>query len=134
FIEQPVRGWDAAILACLLGGAALLAAFVIWEMHARQPMLELRLFRLRNFSVTNIETLAVYGGLSAWGFFLVLYLQQIAGYSPFRAGLASVPVTIVMFFLSRQTGRLSARYGPRLFMALGPLVAAASLLVLARLP
>jgi predicted MFS family arabinose efflux permease len=97
-------------------------------------MLPLRLFARRNFSVTNVETLAVYGGLSAWGFFLVLFLQQLAGYSPFRAGLATVPVTIVMFFLSTRAGRLSARHGPRLFMALGPLVAGASLAALARMP
>ena len=89
-------------------------------MRTPQPMLPLRLFGMRNFSVTNIETFAVYGGLSTWGFFLALFLQQISGYSPFRAGLATLPVTIVMFFLSRYAGRFSMRYGPRLFMARGP--------------
>jgi MFS family permease len=76
----------------------------------------------------------VYGGLSTWGFFLALFLQQISGYSPFRSGLATVPVTIVMFLLSRYAGRFSMRYGPRLFMASGPLMAGASTLALARLP
>jgi EmrB/QacA subfamily drug resistance transporter len=134
-IEQPRLGWAHwSIAGGLAAGAACLAAFVVWEARSASPMLPLRLFGRRNFSVTNVETLAVYGGLSAWGFFLALFLQQLAGYSPFRAGLATVPVTIVMFFLSRQTGRLSARYGPRLFMALGPLIAAASLLALARMP
>jgi hypothetical protein len=79
--------------------------------------------------VTNVETLAVYGGLSACFFFLVLFLQQIAGYSPFRAGLATLPVTIVMFLLSRRFGALADRYGPRVFMGAGPLVAAAGLLL-----
>ena len=111
-----------------------LAAFVVWEMRTPQPMLPLRLFGMRNFSVTNIETFAVYGGLSTWGFFLALFLQQISGYSPFRSGLATVPVTIVMFVLSRYAGRFSMRYGPRLFMAAGPLIAGASTLALARLP
>jgi predicted MFS family arabinose efflux permease len=97
-------------------------------------MLPLRLFRLRNFTVTNIETLAVYGGLSAWGFFLALFLQQVAGWSPFEAGLATVPVTLVMFFLSPRVGRLSARYGPRLFMGAGPLLAGLGVLALARMP
>lgn len=97
-------------------------------------MLPLRLFASRNFTVTNVETLAVYGALSAWGFFLTLFLQQLAGYSPFRSGLATLPVTIVLFFLSRLTGRLSARYGPRVFMAAGPLLAGVSLAALARLP
>jgi predicted MFS family arabinose efflux permease len=97
-------------------------------------MLPLGLFRNRNFSATNVETFAVYGGLSAWGFFLALFLQQVAGYSPFRAGLATFPVTVVMFFHSRRAGRLSAAYGPRAFMAAGPVIAGVSVGALSRLP
>ncbi len=135
FIEQPRLGWaNAAIPGTIAGGAALLVAFVVWEARTPHAMLPLRLFRLRNFSVTNLETLLVYGGLSSWGFFLVLFLQEIAGYTPFRAGLATLPVTIVMFLFSRYAGRLSAHYGPRLFMAIGPLVAGVSVLALERLP
>jgi EmrB/QacA subfamily drug resistance transporter len=135
FIEQPTRGWsDPAVAACLIGGALSLVAFVLWERRARQPMLELRLFTLRNFSVANTETFALYGGLSSWGFFLVLFLQQLAGYSPFQAGLATLPVTIVMFVLSRYVGRWSMTIGPRLFMGLGPAIAGISVIALARLP
>ena len=134
-IEQPRLGWTHwSVLGGLVAGAVLLVGFVGWEARARAPMLPLRLFASRNFSVTNVETLAVYGGLSAWGFFLVLFLQQLSGYSPFRSGVATLPVTLVLFSLSRYTGRLSARYGPRLFMAAGPLLAGASLLALARMP
>lgn len=134
-IEQPRLGWSHwSVMGGLALGVAALLAFVAWETRAPMPMLPLRLFASRNFSVTNVETLAVYGGLSAWTFFLALFLQQQAGYSPFRAGLATVPVTIVMFFLSRQTGRWSAHYGPRVFMAVGPLVAGLSILTLAQLP
>jgi predicted MFS family arabinose efflux permease len=97
-------------------------------------MLPLRLFARRNFSVANIETFSVYGGLSTWGFFMALFLQQIAGYSPLRTGLATLPVTIVLFLLSRYAGRLSMRYGPRAFMGAGPLIAAAATLPLVRLP
>ena len=104
FIEQPRLGWSATIIGTLLGGAAALVAFVVWERKESQPMLPLRLFRLRNFSVSNIETFAVYGGLSAFSFFLVVFLQQLAGYSPFRAGLTTLPVTLVMFSLSRYAG------------------------------
>jgi predicted MFS family arabinose efflux permease len=76
----------------------------------------------------------VYGGLSAFFFFLVLFLQQLAGYSPFRTGLATLPVTLVMFALSRYAGRYSMRFGPRLFMTLGPLIAGGSAAALMRLP
>ena len=135
FIEQPRLGWsDPAVPGTIAGGAACLVAFVVYESRTAMPMLPLRLFRSRNFAVTNVETLAVYGGLSAWGFFLTLFLQQNAGYSPFRAGLATVPLTIGMFFLSRYFGRLSMRFGPRFFMAAGPLLGAVSLLALVRLP
>ena len=135
FIEQPQRGWgDPLILVGLLGGAACLGAFVVYELRTPMPMLPLRLFRLRNFSVTNVETLAVYGGLSGLTTFLTLYLIEFAGFSALHAGLSLLPVTIVMFFLSPRTGRLSMRYGPRLFMALGPIVAGGAVLAYARLP
>jgi len=127
-IESPQRGFsDPLILATALGGIALLAAFVIWELHHPDPMLPLRLFRLRNFTFANVETFAVYAALSTLTFFLVIFLQQLAGYSPFRSGLATVPITVVMFVLSPRVGRLSMRIGPRFFMGIGPLVCAASL-------
>ena len=90
------------------------------------------LFRRRNFAVGNLETLAMYGGLGAVIFFLVLFLQQVAGYDALQAGLATLPITIVMFTLSRRAGRLADRFGPRWFMGLGPLVAAAGLALLQR--
>ncbi len=133
-IEAPRRGFsDPLILATLFGGIALLVAFGLWERRAPQPMLPLRLFRRRNFSFANLETLTVYAGLSTLTFFLVLYLQQIAGYSALDSGLALVPITLVMFVLSPRVGRLSMRFGPRLFMGAGPLIAAAALLPMLRL-
>lgn len=135
FIEQPQRGWgDPLILAAFVGGAALLGAFVVYELRTPMPMLPLHLFRLRNFSVTNIETLAVYGGLSALTIFLTLYLIEFAGFTALQAGVSLLPVTVVMFFLSPRTGRLSMQYGPRLFMAGGPIVAGLSVLAYTRLP
>jgi EmrB/QacA subfamily drug resistance transporter len=135
FIEQPQRGWgDPLILAAFLGGAALLAAFVAYELRTPRPMLPLRLFRLRNFSVTNIETLSVYGGLSALTTFLTLYLIEFAGYPALHAGLSLLPTTIVMFFLSPRMGRLSMQFGPRLFMAVGPILAGVAVIAYTRLP
>jgi EmrB/QacA subfamily drug resistance transporter len=135
FIEQPQLGWgNPLILGGFVGGVALLGAFAAYELRTPLPMLPLRLFRLRNFSVTNVETLSVYGGLSALSTFLTLFLIEFAGYSALHAGLSLLPITIVMFFLSPRMGRLSMQYGPRLFMALGPIIAGASVVAYARLP
>jgi EmrB/QacA subfamily drug resistance transporter len=135
FIEQPQRGWgDPLILLAFAVGAACLGAFVAYELRTPKPMLPLRLFRLRNFSVANIETLSVYGGLSALTTFLTLYLIEFAGFSALRAGISLLPVTIVMFFLSPRMGRLSMQHGPRLFMAIGPIIAGLGVLAYTRLP
>jgi MFS family permease len=75
----------------------------------------------------------MYGGLGITFFFLVLFLQQVAGYDALQAGLATLPATIVMFLLSKRAGRMADRYGPRLFMGLGPLIAAAGLALMMRL-
>jgi EmrB/QacA subfamily drug resistance transporter len=129
-IEQPRLGWSSAgVIVPFVAGLLLLALFTAYESRAPDPMLPLRLFRRRNFSAGNIETLAMYAGLAILFFFLVLFLQQIGGYSPLKSGLATLPATIVMFFLSRRFGALADRFGPRFFMGAGPLVAAAGLLL-----
>ena len=135
FIEQPQLGWSHPfVVGGILGGLALLVAFVVYELHTPMPMLPLRLFRLRNFSVTNIETLAVYGALTGLTTFLTIFLIEFAGYTAFRAGVSLLPVTFVMFFLSPRTGKLSMQYGPRLFMAVGPVIAGVAVLAYGRLP
>jgi EmrB/QacA subfamily drug resistance transporter len=132
-IEQPRLGWGSAgVLAPLLAGLVLLGLFLARERRAQDPMLPLRLFGRRNFSVGNAETLVMYGGLAVLFFFLTLFLQQVAGYTPLQSGLATLPVTIVMFVLSRRFGMLADRFGPRLFMGAGPLIAAGGLLLLQR--
>jgi EmrB/QacA subfamily drug resistance transporter len=132
-IEQPRLGWSSpGVLIPLITGIALLIAFVAYEWRARDPMLPLGLFKRRNFSAGNVETLAMYAGLAVLFFFLVLFLQQIGGYTPLQSGLATLPVTLVMFALSRRFGALADRHGPRLFMGLGPLIAAVGLLLFQR--
>ena len=104
-IRQPEVGWGSPqVWVPALGGVALLAAFVVHERRTPYPMLPLELFRRRNFAVGNLETLAMYGGLSVTFFFLVLFLQQVAGYTALEAGLATLPTTIVMFLLSKRAG------------------------------
>jgi EmrB/QacA subfamily drug resistance transporter len=133
-IEQPRLGWSSpAVLVPLIAGTCLLVLFTLFESRARDPMLPLGLFRRRNFAAGNIETFSMYAGLSILFFFLVLFLQQIGGYTPLQSGLATLPVTLIMFVLSRRFGALADRFGPRLFMGLGPLVAACGLLLFQRI-
>jgi EmrB/QacA subfamily drug resistance transporter len=132
-IEQPHYGWSSPVIYVpLVGGAVTFASFVVYERRAREPMLELDLFRRRNFAVGNVQTLAMYAGLAILFFFLVIFLQQVAGYTALESGFTTLPVTLVMFALSRRFGALADRYGPRLFMGGGPLVAAAGVLLLLR--
>ena len=132
-IRQPAVGWTSPeVVVPAVVGVAMLALFIVHEARTPHPMLPLGLFRRRNFAVGNLETLLMYGGLSAVIFFLVLFLQQVAGYDALQAGLATLPITVVMFALSRRAGRMADRYGPRWFMGAGPLVAAAGLALLQR--
>jgi EmrB/QacA subfamily drug resistance transporter len=134
-IRQPAAGWSSPqVLGPILGGVAVLGAFLWRESRTADPMLPLGLFRRRNFAVGNLQTLSMYGGLSITFFFLVLYLQQVAGYDALHAGLATLPSTLVMFTLSKRFGALSDRFGPRAFMGCGPLVAAAGLAWFVRMP
>ena len=132
-IEQPRLGWgSAAVLVPLAAGLALLASFVVWERRAPRPMLPLGLFSRRNFSVGNVQTLLMYGGMAGLFFFLTIFLQQVAGYGAFEAGLASLPTAVVLFVLSQRFGALADRYGPRPFLIAGPLVAAAGMALILR--
>jgi predicted MFS family arabinose efflux permease len=132
-IEQPRYGWSSPVISVpLIGGAIVFASFLAYERRAAQPMLKLELFERRNFSVGNVETLTMYAGLAILFFFLVIFLQQVAGYSALESGLTTLPVTVIMFTLSRRFGALADRHGPRLFMGAGPLIAAGGILLLLR--
>ena len=127
-IEQPTYGFsDPLVWGPLAGGVVSFAAFIWWERRARAPMLPLELFRSHNFSAVNLATLCVYAGLIGGSFFITLFLQQVAGYSPFEAGAATTPTTIMMFLLSGRFGALASRIGPRLPMGIGPIIGAVGL-------
>ena len=133
-IQQPLLGWsDPAVWVPLVGGIGALGAFVAYERRAPDPMLPPAIFRSRNFAIGNIVTLATYAGLGAASFFIVIFLQQVAGYSAFAAGLSLLPITLLLIGLSSRVGRLSARIGPRLLMTVGPIVGGIGLLAFARL-
>jgi EmrB/QacA subfamily drug resistance transporter len=133
-IEQPARGWgDPVVWGTLAAGVLCFALFILREATARHPMLPLGLFRIRNFWVTNLTTLATYAGLIGGLFFVGLYLQQVVGYSPLEAGLATTPISILMFFLSPRFGRMASGTGPRLPMSAGPIVGGIGLLLMMRI-
>ncbi|WP_445148830.1 DHA2 family efflux MFS transporter permease subunit [Baekduia sp. Peel2402] len=133
-IRQPELGWTApGVVLPAVVGIAMFLGFLVWESRVAHPMLPLGLFKRRNFAVGNAQTFAMYGGLGITFFFLVLFLQQVAGYDALQAGLATLPTTLVMFSLSKRAGRLADRFGPRWFMGFGPLTAAAGLALMQRI-
>ena len=133
-IEQPRMGWgDPSVAVTGIGGVACLVLFIVQERRTRSPMLPLYLFRARNFGVGNLATLTMYAGLGGALFFVALYLQQVAGYSALAAGAAFLPLTALMFTLSRRWGALADRYGPRWFMGIGPIIAGVGLALMGRL-
>jgi EmrB/QacA subfamily drug resistance transporter len=132
-IEQPARGWaDAMVWAPMVAGVVCFGLFILREATARHPMMPLSLFRIRNFWVANLTTLTAYAGLIGGLFFVGLFLQQVAGYSALEAGLATTPISILMFFLSPRFGRIASGTGPRLPMCVGPIVGGIGLLMLLR--
>jgi EmrB/QacA subfamily drug resistance transporter len=132
-IEQPANGWsDPMVWVPLVVGIACFALFILREALARHPMLPLGLFRIRNFWVANLTTLTAYAGLIGGLFFVGLFLQQVAGYSALEAGLATTPISILMFFLSPRFGHLASDTGPRLPMSAGPIAGGIGLLMLLR--
>ncbi len=131
-IEQPRLGWDVAVVAAGVGGVLAFAGFLVRQQLAAQPMMPLGLFRVRNFGWGNISTFFVYGALGLNSFVIGVYLQQGAGLPATLAGLASLPISILMTIGSSWAGALAGRIGPRIPMTVGPLLmAGASVLMLA---
>src|SRR5437899_10706632 len=91
-------------------------------MRAKHPLIPLDLFRSRNFTVTNISTLVIYGALYVTFYYVGLFQQGTLGYAAAAAGAAGIPGSLFLIFLSRRFGSLSARYGARLFMSSVPVL------------
>ncbi|WP_308291388.1 MFS transporter [Mumia sp. zg.B21] len=116
-----------------VGGLVVLLLFVVQERRSPDPLVPLGLFRDRVFSGANLVTFVVYGALGAVFFLLVVQLQVVAGYSPLAAGAATLPVTFLMLLFSSYAGAVATRIGPRIPMTVGPVVAAAGLLLMLRI-
>jgi EmrB/QacA subfamily drug resistance transporter len=120
-------GWGPRTLGITAAGMLVLLLFIWAESRRRHPLLPLGLFRNGTFAGSNLMTFTTYGALSAMLFLFVLELQVSAGYGPLVAGLAPLPLPVLMLFLSARAGALAARTGPRLLMTVGPVIAAAGM-------
>ena len=127
------RGAAPIVLAAGGAGGLALAGFLLTESRRRAPLVPLSLFASRQFTGVNLVTFMVYGGMAGLFFLLVVYLQQVADYSPLLAGTALIPVTLLMLLLSPRAGALAERIGPRGPMTAGPVVMAGGILLLARI-
>ena len=114
------KGWDSIeVMGSLLVGAALIAAFIIWESRVDAPLLPLRLFRDRSFSVANIVGLTFSFGVFGSIFILIQFLQVVQGYTPLGAGVATMPWTMAPMVIAPLAGLVAPRVGTRLLIIVG---------------
>lgn len=134
-IRGQEQGWsEPVVIASLVTGGVAAISLPFLMLLRDDPLVPPRLFRSRNFTVTNLSTLVIYGALYVSLTFQGIFLIGVLGYNEQAAGLASVPATLLLVLFSTRFGGLAARYGPRRFMAVGPAVMGIGLLWLARIP
>ena len=131
--QQAGWGRPEVVVSLVVGGVAVVA-LPFMMLYRRNPLVPPKLFRSRNFTVTNISTLVIYGALYVSLTFQGIFLIGTLGYNEQAAGIAGIPSTLFLVLLSTRFGRLAARLGPRLFMTLGPALMALGIVWLTRLP
>src|SRR5438270_12795667 len=131
---QPREWRDPLAYVALAAGVVATIAFPFLMARNRDPLVPLELFRSRNFTVTNISTLVIYGALYVTFYYLALFLQGVLGYSASAAGLAGIPGGLLLVILSTRFGAIAGRVGSRWFMAVGPAIMALGVLWYARMP
>lgn len=132
-ISAGEEGVGTPTLVAAVVGLLAAVALVVVERRAEHPMVPFEAFREAQFSAANAVTFLVYGGLGAIFFLLVVQLQVVSGFSALASGTALLPTTVLMLLLSARSGAIAARIGPRVQMALGPLVAALGVLMMLRI-
>jgi EmrB/QacA subfamily drug resistance transporter len=129
-IEQGRLGWSSPAISVPLGlGMACFAVFLWWEHRHREPMMPLDMFLVRNFGMGNLATLFIYAAFTFGPFAMTVFLQQSGGYTALAAGVATLPAVLLLIGLASYFGSWADRIGPRLFMAVGPMVCAAGFLL-----
>ncbi len=132
-VRGNAAGWGSTeIVATLIAGVALLAAFVAWERRAAEPLLPLRFFRSRGFAATNGVSLTMFFGIFGAIFLLAQFFQTVQGYSPLEAGLRTLPWTGMPMIVAPIAGMLSDRIGSRPLMAAGLALQAVAIVWLAQ--
>lgn len=123
-IEQGELGWSHPAIFLSMGlGILAFAGFLVRQRFAAHPVMPLTLFTVRTFWTGNVATALIYGALGLIGLVVGVYLQQEAGLTATLAGLAMLPSTLLMILLSSEVGALAGRFGNRLFMTVGPIMA-----------
>lgn len=134
-IRGQAQEWqDPAAYVALALGVLGAIAFPIAMKRAANPLVPLELFRSRNFTVTNLSTLVIYGAIYVMIQFLALFMIGVLGYDEVGFGVATAPTTLFMALFSARFGALAARHGPRLFMTAGPALMGLGLLWYVRIP
>ncbi|MEU5694734.1 MFS transporter [Actinosynnema sp. NPDC020468] len=129
-VEAPGRGLDALVVAAGVTGVAALVAFVVVQRRGRDPLVPPVLFRNRTFVLANALTFLMYAALGGVLVLMVLQLQVSLGYPPTLAGLAGLPITVIMLLASARSGRLAQKVGPRAQLVIGPVVVGVGMLLL----